>query len=178
MHVRLYKDMIISPEQRQRMAAYWLQWKRSRRRLDALLDTACEHLECLPVHLDLPPAFISHLSCLCESPQTVSSRKLHDSTMHDVNTCPASGGSADVSREVSPQPLLGKAVDVLECTPRFLGQSGEDMAQGNGAVQVLRDMHMQDRDLYVDTLGAQMPGVFVNSVQVKNSCLCLLSFPE
>ena len=154
MHARLYKDMIISSEQRTRMAAYWIQWKRSRRSLDTLLDTACDHLECLPMDLDLPSAFLTHLSTLCCSPQASS----HTCAMHDAHELSSVGAGVRVSI---------KELDVSSCTPQFLGQSGEAMAQGHGAVQVLRDMHMQDRDLYMDNLAAQMPGVFVSSVQVR-----------
>lgn len=156
MHARLYKDMIISSDQRTRMAAYWIQWKRNRRRLDKLLDSACDHLESLPMDLDLPAAFLTHLSTLCCPPEASP----QDSIMHDAHGFSSGGVGLRASK---------RELDLLGCTTRFLGQSGEDMAQGNGAVQVLRDMHMQDRDLYMDNLAAQMPGVFVSPVQVSPS---------
>lgn len=164
MHARLYKDMIISSDQRQQMAAYWLQWKRRRRHLDTLVDTACDHLKCLPVHLDLPPTFFSHLSSLCQPPHTPHPSS--DCSMHDVHAHGNSAGGRDGGGG-EPPVYLGKAVDFSGFEPRFLGQDGEQMEHGNGAVQVLRNMSMLDRDMYADNLAAQMPGVFVNSVQVQ-----------
>lgn len=145
MHARLYKDMALSPEQRQHMAAYWRQWARARRHLNTLLATACDHLQCLPLHLDLPPPFLSHLSILCQSAAC---------THGDNASCRAA---------------VAAAADTAECVPRFLGQRGDEMSEANGAMDVLRRMHMDDRDMHIDNLAWQMPGVFVNSVQVPPS---------
>lgn len=171
MHARLYKDMILSPKQQRRMAAYWQQWARARRHLDTLLATACDHLQCLPLYLDLPSTFLSHLSCLC---------RRDDSTMHGVH---ASGTAGVVQQQEPEAAAVGNlnnlnAAAVADCAPRFLGQRGDEMVDANGAMDVLRRMHMLDRDLYIDNLSSQVPGVFVTSVQVRfagfTSLQCIL----
>jgi hypothetical protein len=174
MHARLYMDMIISQSQRDSMAAYWIAWKRRRHRLDTLLDTACDHLRCLPVHLDLSRTFLSNLAALCRSSPHHSDVAMHTGHAYSVinGNCSVAGAAAiTVGAEAPVATETGKGwggcEDVAGRECRFLGQNCDVMMEAHGALRVLRDMHMQDRDMHTDNLAAQMPGVFVNTVQVS-----------
>jgi hypothetical protein len=138
MHARLYKEMGLTATQKQRMAEYWIQWERRRRELDAQMAAARAQLGALPASPDLPPAFLKQLAALADP-------------------CCRIGAPA--------APAAVHGVDLSACEPVFVGQQAAAMAGAHGAVRALWAAHLQDRDMYLVNLDAQMPGVFITPQQ-------------
>lgn len=61
-HIRVYKEMKFTPEQRRFMSDFWGKWERRRRALDTELASALEQLERLPSAADLDGSLLMLVS--------------------------------------------------------------------------------------------------------------------
>lgn len=61
-HIRVYKEMKFSPEQRRFMSDFWGKWERRRRALDTELAGALERLDHLPSAADLDGTLLMRVS--------------------------------------------------------------------------------------------------------------------
>lgn len=75
MHVRLYRDLRLSQEERARLVAHWNMWRQHIAALDCPFRTALQLLQQLPQPGDLPAAFVSHVSAVADGTVAVNSRR-------------------------------------------------------------------------------------------------------
>lgn len=61
-HIRVYKELKFTAEQRRFMSDFWGQWERRRRALDTELTSALERLERLPSAMDLDGSLLMRIS--------------------------------------------------------------------------------------------------------------------
>ena len=72
MHVRLYRRLQLTAEERARLIAHWRMWRQHNAALDAAFHSAVQVLQRLLQPDDVPAAFVSHVSAIADGSRVVN----------------------------------------------------------------------------------------------------------